>query len=241
MPTTQVTRQRVLGRDTCILGFSGNALNKSYVFDATTLTPDVNGFYYPTPFSFVTPSVTNDPTKIKVYQGLGTNVNAVQTLTETGAPTGGTFTLTFNGQTTAPIPYNATSTQVQNALTALSNVGSSQNVAVAGGPINTAAVTVSFQGLYAHMPVATMGVNYSLLTGGTAPAVTDITTTTGQTAESIIGVFDNIAYDLLGNAAYDDEPMTIYNQYTAFDTTKLSNWYAYGPLAIAALPTCTFN
>src|ERR1035438_9089160 len=112
MPYTQTTRSRVLSRDTCILGFTGNARNGSYVWDATTLSPDANGFYYPPPFSFVTPSVANDPTKIKVFQNLGSNVNAQQTLTETGTPTGGTFTLTFNGQTTSPLAYTASSAAV---------------------------------------------------------------------------------------------------------------------------------
>ena len=44
-----------------------------------------------------------------------------QTLRVTNA-TGGTFTLTFNGQTTAPIAYNATAAQIQAALEALSNI-----------------------------------------------------------------------------------------------------------------------
>ena len=36
--------------------------------------------------------------------------------------TGGTFTLTFEGQTTAPLPFNATAAQVDAALEALSNI-----------------------------------------------------------------------------------------------------------------------
>src|SRR5437764_885864 len=35
----------------------------------------------------------------------------------------GTFTLTFKGQTTAPLPFNATALQVQNALNGLSTLG----------------------------------------------------------------------------------------------------------------------
>jgi hypothetical protein len=41
-----------------------------------------------------------------------------QTLTIGGAPTGGTFTLSFEGKTTKPIPYNATLGQVEEALNA---------------------------------------------------------------------------------------------------------------------------
>ena len=41
--------------------------------------------------------------------------NETQTFRVTNA-TGGTFTLTFNGQTTAAIPYNATAAEIQTAL-----------------------------------------------------------------------------------------------------------------------------
>ena len=47
--------------------------------------------------------------------------NETQTVRVTNA-TGGTFTLTFDGQTTAPIAFNATAAAVQAALEALSNI-----------------------------------------------------------------------------------------------------------------------
>ena len=50
-----------------------------------------------------------------------------QTVTVTG--TSGTFTLTFSGQTTGPLPFSATASQVQTALMNLSNVG------MAGGTV----------------------------------------------------------------------------------------------------------
>lgn len=46
----------------------------------------------------------------------------VFTVALTGGPTGGTFTLTWSGQTTAGIAHNATASAVQTALEALSNV-----------------------------------------------------------------------------------------------------------------------
>jgi hypothetical protein len=47
----------------------------------------------------------------------------------------GTFTLTYDGQTTAPIPFNASPAQVQSGINALSSVaGSGGTVAVSGGP-----------------------------------------------------------------------------------------------------------
>src|SRR3954464_13202165 len=50
------------------------------------------------------------------------NSDEQQTI-RTNNATGGTFTLTFKGQTTAPIPFNATAAQVDTALEALSSVG----------------------------------------------------------------------------------------------------------------------
>ena len=49
-------------------------------------------------------------------------VAEVQTLTATAPATAGTFRLTFNGQTTDPIAYNADAATIQAALEALSNV-----------------------------------------------------------------------------------------------------------------------
>src|ERR1700752_4295266 len=154
MPGSPVTRQRVISRDTCTLGFTGNAYVKSFVFDATTLTPDSNGFYYVPAFSFVTRSTT-DPTKVKVFQGLGSNVNAQQTITITGSPTGGTFTLTYNGQTTAAIAYNAPAEDVEDALEVLSNVGVG-NVLGGGGALPGTAVTITFQNLLGNQPITAM-------------------------------------------------------------------------------------
>src|SRR5437762_2902489 len=145
MPASPVSRTRTLSVDTCVLGWTGNTYRKSYVFDATTLSADSNGFFYVPAFSFVTKSVANDPTKIKVYQGLGSNVNAQQTITITGTPTGGTFTLTFNGATTAAIAYNASAANVQSALTALSSVGTG-NLTASGGALPGTPVVVTFTG-----------------------------------------------------------------------------------------------
>jgi YD repeat-containing protein len=62
----------------------------------------------------------------------GYQADSVQQVQLTGGPTGGTFTLSFGGQTTAAIAYNATAATVQAALQALSTIGAG-NVLVAGG------------------------------------------------------------------------------------------------------------
>lgn len=48
--------------------------------------------------------------------------NEVQVVKLVGEPKGGTFTLTFDGQTTAPIPWNANIVRVYSALNALPNL-----------------------------------------------------------------------------------------------------------------------
>ena len=58
-----------------------------------------------------------------------------QTVTLAGAPSGGTFTLTFDGQITAPIAYNAPAEgpgSVEKALEALSTIGGLDRVTVTG-------------------------------------------------------------------------------------------------------------
>lgn len=120
-------------------------------------------------------------------------VNEVQTITVTGTPTGGSFTLTFSGQTTAPIAFNASAANVQTALTALSNVGTG-NVTCGGGALPATAVTATFGGDLAGENIPQMTATSSL-TGGTTPAVAVTTTTAGSGAGPVIG------YCLEGNGA----------------------------------------
>jgi hypothetical protein len=80
-----------------------------------------------------------------------------------GSPSAGTFTLTYNGQTTSGIAYNAAASAVDTALEALSSIGAG-NVTVtgnAGGPY-----TVTFTGPLANSPLALTGSGAGL-TGGT--------------------------------------------------------------------------
>lgn len=106
--------------------------------------------------------------------GLAADVNEVQTVTISGAPTGGTFTLTFEGQTTSPLAFNATAADVQAALEALSTIGTG-NVTVSGaGPY-----VVTFVGTLAAQNVALMTAAHAF-TGGTAPAIAVAETTAGS-------------------------------------------------------------
>lgn len=115
---------------------------------------------------------------------VGLATNAVQTITMTGAPTGGTFTLTFGAQTTAALPYNATAAQVQAALQALTTIGIG-NVYVTGGPLPATGVVVTFTGSLGGAPQATM-THADSLTGGTTPAVVVTATTVGAANASAL-------------------------------------------------------
>lgn len=118
-----------------------------------------------------------------LYEPYAALTNEVQTLTVTGAPTGGTFTITFSGQTTAAIAHNATAAAVQTALEALSNINPG-DVAVtgnAGGPY-----TLTFGGQYLGENVGEVTTTESF-TGGTSPDITIATTTAGGAAGSASG------------------------------------------------------
>ncbi|MEV6432579.1 head decoration protein [Nocardia sp. NPDC051463] len=126
-----------------------------------------------------TPNVTLD---ISLFTAA--NASEVQTVTITGSPGGGTFTLTYAGQTTGTIAYNAAASVVQTALIALSNIGAS-DVSVsgsAGGPY-----TVTFSGALASQNVAQMTASGAGLTGGSSPGVTVATATGGVVGHYVNG------------------------------------------------------
>lgn len=107
------------------------------------------------------------------------DTNEVQTVTISGSPTGGTFTLTFSGSTTDTIAYNAAASTVQTKLRALDSIDGA-NVSVtgsAGGPY-----TVEFIGELAATNVAQMTASGAGLTGGTTPGVTIATAVAGYKA-----------------------------------------------------------
>lgn len=95
---------------------------------------------------------------VKVVFGSVDPEKAAFTLTITGSPTGGTFTLTVDGETTEPLPHNATNGAIKDALNALAGVS---GVKVTG----TGTRTVEFK------EFVTFTASDSL-TGGTTPGVT---------------------------------------------------------------------
>lgn len=108
----------------------------------------------------------------------------VQTITVTGTPTGGTFTLSFQSVQTAGIAYNAASSAVATALNALPGLSAVGGVTCSGGPLPTTPVVVTFvnQGIQPLLLAQS-----TLLTGGTTPAAAVAHTTPG------VGQYDPLA------------------------------------------------
>ncbi len=108
-------------------------------------------------------------------------VDEIQTISSTA--TGGTFTLSFGGQTTAALNFNATAAEIDAALEALSTIGAG-NVNCAGGPLDTAGVTVTFTGALAGQDVGMITADNTNMVGGTASIAE---TTTGRAVQGILG------------------------------------------------------
>jgi hypothetical protein len=106
--------------------------------------------------------------------------NEVQTIkiNSTTAPTGGTFTLTFNGSTTAGIAYNANAATVQTALTGLASVGAG-NATVTGGPGPNAAFVVTFINTRGLTDQPAITATLTGLTGGSGHTFSNTETTKG--------------------------------------------------------------
>lgn len=128
-----------------------------------------------------------DRSLVDVYAG--TNIvadgltNETQRATVTGGPTGGTFTLTWSGQTTAAIPYNANAATVQGALNDLSNIRTGDVIVTGanGGPYD-----VQFTNTLKGQDVAAMTASGASLTGGTTPGVTITTVQSGSNTPSFV-------------------------------------------------------
>lgn len=125
------------------------------------------------------------------FYALVASTNEVQSVKVNA--TGGTFTLTFGGQTTAAIAYNANATtgapSVRAKLEALSTIGTG-NVSVSGGPGNSGGTTpyvVTFIGDLGGQDVAALTANAASLTGG-AGTVTVTTTTQGSVTPTYVTV-----------------------------------------------------
>lgn len=126
---------------------------------------------------------------------LGRITNAaadVQTISDTGTVSGGTFTIsgtnpiTGNTFTTAAVAYNVSNANLQVALEAVLGTG---NVTVAGSGLPTADTTITGAGALLNVPVPLMTVNNASITGGGSLAIAH--TTVGRTADTYAAYLDS--------------------------------------------------
>jgi hypothetical protein len=119
----------------------------------------------------------------------GSATDEVQQIKFTGVPTGGTFRLEFEGQTTADITYSATPAtllaNVDSALELLSNIGTG-NVVTTAPDAATVNVTFGPTSGPADNNVRTMNFINTGLTGGTNPDGFVTTTTEGLVAGQFV-------------------------------------------------------
>lgn len=111
-------------------------------------------------------------------------VDEVQLLTPGGTIGGGTFTITFDGEETDPIAWDATIEEIEAALEALPNVGSGGVVLTGDDPetptqlSDGGVVTITFAGALAGLGQPEVTVDDGSLTGST-PTITPSTDTAG--------------------------------------------------------------
>ena len=110
-----------------------------------------------------------------------TTQNEVQTVSFNDTPTGGTWTLSFDGYTTSALAWNITKADLQTALRLLPNIATVTVTGTDGGPY-----TITWTGARAASVVPMLVANGTLLTGaGAQPTVTVVRTTPGGQLKSL--------------------------------------------------------
>jgi|GEM_PF-6679781 len=139
----------------------------------------------------------------------------VQTVTISSAspPTGGTFTLTYSGQTTGTINHNANAATIDAALEALSNIGAGDVTVFIDGTLPTGTVYVTFTNALALTDVVEMTGSAAGLTGGSGHSIVVDTYTEGGTQYGEWAV-SAISYD---GTLYSGET-TVYGSATRSNT-----------------------
>jgi hypothetical protein len=107
---------------------------------------------------------------LKVVQTLPVNAQFVFGILPGATVTGGTYTLTFRGDTTVPIAFDAGYPTITAALEALASIGSGNVVVFNSSVMPDGVVTGAFQGVLAGQALSSvMTINGTGLTGPDAP------------------------------------------------------------------------
>ena len=114
------------------------------------------------------------------YCYLSTERSEVQTLTVFGDPTAGSFTLGSDGDTSDPLPHDATGSDIRQALQGLDSIG--RGNASASGPAGGPWV-VTFRNKLGNRDVKPIKVDVTNLSGGESPRIRVAETTRGSKGE----------------------------------------------------------
>lgn len=148
------------------VGFAGMATRKVAAGQAITLVYDVSIYYLSTALAVGTKLYLSPGTAGGIDQTPNlAGVNEVDRITKSGTVSGGTFTVTFRGQTTSALAYDISNANLQTALRALSTIGAS-NVTVSGGPVNSAFVALTFSDGLGKTDLPIISTDSGSLTGG---------------------------------------------------------------------------
>lgn len=154
--------------------------------------------------------------------------------------TGGTFTLTYSGQTTSAIAYDATAATIQTALENLSTIDPGE-VCVVGGPLPSTKAVIHFIGDLGGIDLTVTGSGASLTGAGAALTLTKIQTG-GTTDEGTSDIQSNTyptgARCLMGitnEKVTSALPDFVLYYGTGYYATKIPNVKVlYGPSSIMA-------
>jgi len=141
-----------------------------------------------------------------------TLTDEVWQLVITGSPTGGDFTITYGGQTTSAIPYNATAAEIEAALIALSNIGPN-DVRCYGSSLPEGTITIQATGALGAANL-TPPTTTDSLTGGSTPATAVTTLQAGgasftsiaqqPVSKSTVNVYIDSSFGAIGTTKFCD-------------------------------------
>lgn len=160
------------------------------------------------------------------------SINEVQSLAKTGFPTGGTFTITFDGQTTGALAHNTSVAAIQAALEALPNIGAG-NVTCSGTWATAQFTYLTFVNALGGQNLPEVTVTASFTGGFGSPGVTVNTVTDGvDRTITKDGFIDNL------DVRVDEKSWVV--RYTLADAALTSAWIledaTYGVLGTTTIP-----
>lgn len=166
------------------------------------------------------------------------------TLTITGTPTGGTFTITFNGVTSAGIAYNAAAAAVQSALEAMSTIGTG-NVTVTGSALPGNAQTIVFAGPLTNTPLA-LTTSGAGLTGGSSPASAVVAVNTASASRRWFytpaqSALDSVKTFTIEKGSSVSASRVTYGQVTDFEVNYTQEAVSIGGRLLAGRTTDNFG